>query len=77
MVSRTVYPTVPPQVEYALTTLGHSLALPLQSLGSWAGEHLDEIEENRLRYDVGRDGDLEQRAAHAVGTRSSRSLLAP
>jgi DNA-binding HxlR family transcriptional regulator len=57
MVSRTVYPTVPPQVEYALTELGHSLALPLHALGTWAGEHLDEIEENRLQYDVGRRGD--------------------
>ncbi len=54
MVSRTVYPTVPPQVEYALTDLGHSLALPLHALGSWAGEHLDEIEGHRLRYDAGR-----------------------
>lgn len=52
MVSRTVYPTVPPQVEYALTDLGHSLALPLQALGSWAGNHLDEIEGNRLRFDA-------------------------
>ena len=48
MVSRTVYPTLPPQVEYALTELGHSLALPLHALGTWAGEHLVEIERNRL-----------------------------
>jgi DNA-binding HxlR family transcriptional regulator len=52
MVSRTVHPTVPPQVEYALTSLGQSLAVPLHALGSWAGEHLDEIEGNRLRYDI-------------------------
>lgn len=54
MVSRTVYPTVPPQVEYALTGLGHSLALPLHALGTWAGEHLDEIERNRFLYDAGK-----------------------
>ena len=52
MVSRTVYPTVPPQVEYALTQLGHSLATPLRALGTWAGEHLEEIDDNRLRYDL-------------------------
>jgi DNA-binding HxlR family transcriptional regulator len=52
MVSRTVHPTVPPQVEYALTELGHSLAEPLRALGAWAGGHLEEIEGNRLRYDV-------------------------
>jgi DNA-binding HxlR family transcriptional regulator len=51
MVSRKVFPTVPPQVEYDLTDLGRSLAAPLQELGSWAGGHLEEIEENRLRYD--------------------------
>lgn len=43
-VSRTVHPTVPPQVEYALTNLGRSLAEPLRALGRWAGENLDVIE---------------------------------
>lgn len=52
MVTRTVYPTVPPQVEYGLTPLGHSLAEPVMRLGDWAGAHLDEIEGNRARYDV-------------------------
>jgi DNA-binding HxlR family transcriptional regulator len=52
MVSRTVYPTVPPQVEYALTDLGQSLAQPLQALGIWAGVHIAEIEANRHEYDV-------------------------
>jgi len=54
MVSRTVYPTVPPQVEYALTELGHSLAVPLRALGAWAGAHLDTIDEHRARYDADR-----------------------
>jgi DNA-binding HxlR family transcriptional regulator len=54
MVSRTVHPTVPPQVEYALTPLGHSLAKPLRALGAWAGAHLEQIDANRLRYDIGR-----------------------
>ena len=55
MVRRTVHPTVPPQVEYALTDLGHSLAEPLRALGTWVGAHLDEIDGNRIRYDtVGR-----------------------
>lgn len=56
MVRRTVHPTVPPQVEYALTALGHSLALPVRDLGRWAREHLDEIEGNRDLYD--RSGDI-------------------
>lgn len=44
MVRRIVRPTVPPQFEYALTDLGHSLSLPLRALGDWARVHLDEIE---------------------------------
>ena len=52
MVSRTVYPTVPPQVEYALTDLGHSLAEPVMQMGQWAQAHLDTIHDNRRRYDA-------------------------
>jgi DNA-binding HxlR family transcriptional regulator len=52
MVSRTVYPTVPPQVEYALTDLGHSLAEPVMQLGQWAQVNLGVIYDNRQRYDA-------------------------
>ena len=51
MVSRTVRPTVPPQVEYALTDLGFSLAQPVRELGEWARTHLSTIERNRQRFD--------------------------
>lgn len=51
VVTRTVYPTVPPQVEYALTPLGQSLAEPVRVLSEWAGAHMDEIEDNRGRFD--------------------------
>lgn len=51
LVSRTVHPTVPPQVEYRLTDLGHSLAEPVQHLGSWAMGNLPVIYANRERYD--------------------------
>lgn len=36
LVSRTVHPTSPPRVEYALTGLGRSLHEPLRQLGEWA-----------------------------------------
>ena len=55
MVARTVYPTVPPQVEYALTALGCSLAGPIRELGYWAGAHIAEIEGNRSAFDEARD----------------------
>ena len=61
-VSRTVHPTVPPQVEYALTDLGHSLSKPLRALGAWAGTHLDAIDQNRRRYDRGKSGDHDRTA---------------
>lgn len=47
VVTRTVHPTIPPQVEYALTTLGNSLSEPVMELGAWATRNLDEIETHR------------------------------
>ena len=39
LVSRTVFPLVPPQVEYALTPLGETLYEPLTSIGKWMADH--------------------------------------
>jgi DNA-binding HxlR family transcriptional regulator len=47
--TRTVHPTIPPQVEYTLTPLGHSLAGPISELRRWAETHINEIEEARAR----------------------------
>lgn len=52
MISRTVHPTVPPQVEYALTDLGRSLSEPVAALGNWARENLTEINGKRGAYDA-------------------------
>ncbi|MDX6313414.1 MAG: hypothetical protein QOF84_5495 [Streptomyces sp.] len=41
LVDRTVYPAVPLHVEYALTALGHSAAVPLGLLRAWVEENLD------------------------------------
>jgi DNA-binding HxlR family transcriptional regulator len=54
MVTRTVHPTVPPQVEYALTALGRSLAGPIRALGDWAADHIVEIEGSRCAFDESR-----------------------
>jgi DNA-binding HxlR family transcriptional regulator len=40
LVSRTVYPTIPPRVEYELTDLGRTLIVPLRAVHAWAVEHL-------------------------------------
>jgi DNA-binding HxlR family transcriptional regulator len=51
MVARTVHPTVPPSVEYELTGLGRSLAIPVMALADWTFAHLPQIHENRAFYD--------------------------
>ncbi|MEV0035857.1 winged helix-turn-helix transcriptional regulator [Streptomyces sp. NPDC056909] len=52
LVSRTVTPTVPPQVEYALTDAGRSLHSVLYPLAEWTDEHLGYIETSRAAYDA-------------------------
>ena len=43
LVTRTVFPTIPPRVDYELTDLGRGLSKPVKALGQWAFEHLPEI----------------------------------
>jgi DNA-binding HxlR family transcriptional regulator len=43
LVKRTVYPVVPPKVEYSLTPLGTSLLEPVTALKQWAENHMEEI----------------------------------
>lgn len=49
-VSRRVYPTVPPKVEYTLTPLGMSLLEKLEPLFQWADDHHEEIKVARKAY---------------------------
>jgi DNA-binding HxlR family transcriptional regulator len=56
LVTRTVFPTVPPRVDYELTDLGHSLWKPVEALGSWARENQDQIAAARQRFDARADG---------------------
>ncbi|HLY80182.1 MAG TPA: helix-turn-helix domain-containing protein [Caulobacteraceae bacterium] len=56
LVTRTVFPTVPPRVDYALTELGRSLWKPVEALGSWARENQDQIAAARQRFDARADG---------------------
>lgn len=54
LVSRTVFPTVPPQVEYALTDSGRSLHTILYQLVDWTDDHLAGIQTSRAAFDAGR-----------------------
>lgn len=49
-VSRTVTPTKPPQVEYALTDLGCDFLKPVKAFAEWTWTHSAEIEAARARY---------------------------
>lgn len=51
LVTRTVYPEIPPRVEYALTDLGRTLTEPLDALWQWAKEHQDDVGSARAAYD--------------------------
>jgi DNA-binding HxlR family transcriptional regulator len=53
LVTRTVFPTVPPRVEYALTKLGRSLLEPVSELGLWARRNRPAIQDARQRFDAG------------------------
>jgi DNA-binding HxlR family transcriptional regulator len=51
LVTRTVYPTVPPRVDYALTALGRSLLDPVNGLSDWALKNRDKIDAAQIRFD--------------------------
>src|SRR4030081_2652338 len=65
LVSRTIFPVVPPRVDYELTPLGSTLLNTIQALVAWAGEHGEEIAAARAAYDA--RVAAEERAASAVG----------
>ena len=52
LVVRTVFPEVPPRVEYALTPLGSTLDQIVCSLVTWSGAHLPEVDAARAAYDA-------------------------
>lgn len=52
LVERTVYPVVPPRVEYALTPLGATLHDTIQALVTWTEDHQNEIASARAAYDA-------------------------
>jgi len=51
IITRTVYPVVPPKVEYALSPIGRSLVSTLGTLSSWAETHFPEVLSARERFD--------------------------
>src|SRR5205823_4740076 len=52
LVARTVYPEVPPRVEYSLTPLGTTLRQLVRALVAWSGAHVAEVDAARAAYDA-------------------------
>ena len=50
-VTRTVYPEIPPRVEYELTALGRSLQTPLRALEEWAIANMTEVVRHEREYE--------------------------
>ena len=50
LVSRKIFPEIPPRVEYSLTDMGKSLLPHIQNLTKWALENMEIIQESRAVY---------------------------
>lgn len=50
-VTRTVFPTIPPRVDYELTDLGRELLVPVRALGDWATKNQSRVREAQRRFD--------------------------
>jgi len=51
LITRTVFPTIPPRVDYALTALGRDLLNPVSALGAWAIRNQPKIARAREQFD--------------------------
>jgi DNA-binding HxlR family transcriptional regulator len=67
LISRTVTPTVPPRVDYALTELGRDLLGPVTALSQWAIAHQPCIEASRAQFDAREGAEAPQENARQAG----------
>jgi DNA-binding HxlR family transcriptional regulator len=52
LIERTVFPEIPPRVEYELTRLGKTLLEPIRGLADWAGDNRVAIQTAREKFDA-------------------------
>jgi DNA-binding HxlR family transcriptional regulator len=71
LVTRTVFPTIPPRVDYALTALGRDLLQPVSALGTWALRNQDKIARARAQF----DGDCEAKGKPPLRRHPARTGL--
>jgi DNA-binding HxlR family transcriptional regulator len=71
LITRTMYPTIPPRVDYELTKLGRSLLIPVTGLGDWAAQNREKIQAARGKYDT------QNFRSRQTGTLSTPKAAAP
>jgi DNA-binding HxlR family transcriptional regulator len=71
-VSRAVFPTIPPRVDYALTALGRDLLTPVIELARWAQDNQAQVAEARRRFDLGRPEPMAKSARASGPERKAR-----
>jgi DNA-binding HxlR family transcriptional regulator len=52
LVKRTLFPTIPPRVDYELTEVGRTLLAPVMALVTWANTNQENIQNARVGYDA-------------------------
>ena len=50
LVKRTIFPEIPPRVEYEITERGKTLLIHINKLADWAGENMEAILESRAQF---------------------------
>src|SRR5580698_7975536 len=73
LATRTVFPTIPPRVDYALTPLGRDLLEPVSALGAWAIRNQSKIARAREQF----DGNCAASGKKPLRRRAARSGLVP
>jgi DNA-binding HxlR family transcriptional regulator len=75
--TRTVFPTTPPSVAYALTDLGRDLLVPVKALADWARQNQSRVEEARRHFDgrrAARAGSMANIHAPDIRVRGAKRL---
>jgi DNA-binding HxlR family transcriptional regulator len=52
LLTRTVFPTIPPRVDYELTDLGRSFWEPVNAFSTWALAHQTQIKNAQRQFDA-------------------------
>jgi DNA-binding HxlR family transcriptional regulator len=67
LVTRTIYPAVPPKVEYSLTSLGRTLVVLLDTVRVWSEAHIEEVLKAQAVYDSAEVQESDSGSAHRQG----------